>query len=362
MQKIEIGPIDRRLLEPIEYCISKNKKGIIKDLEITRGYAYRAIERTVKGKMYADALYMIERVCGICTNTHTINFCQAIESILGLTIPERASYIRVVTSELERIQSHFIALSEIMHAIGEHDLQVRFLICREKILRALEELSGKRIFHSINVVGGVKWDMQPHLSRNIIGTLHALNRQNDGFLKNVKSKRINSKLQGRGILKNSTALALGVVGPVARGSGVDLDIRKKLPYAAYQKIPFSVITEKNGDSRARVMVRLKEIGESIGIIVYALRNMPEGSISVKPSNQRTGFTASRTEAPRGELLHFVKLSDHGTIENYHLRTPTNTNINALKCISVGENIDQFMLLATSLDPCVACCDSVAMKA
>lgn len=362
MEKIEIGPIDRRLLEPIEYHISKDKAGVIKDLEITRGYTYRAIERTVKGKMYSDALYSIERVCGICTNTHTTNLCQGIESILGLTIPERASYIRVVTSELERIQSHFLALSEIMHAINEHNLQIKSLVCREKILEALEELSGKRIFHSINTVGGVKWDVHPLFCRNIVRTLRDLERQTQESVKSVCSEKVDSKLRGRGILKNSTALALGVVGPVARGSGVDFDIRKKLPYAAYQKISFSTVVEKDGDVKARVMVRLKEISESIGIITSALQKIPKGPISVKPSELSSGYTASRTEAPRGELLHFIKLSDQGTIENYHLRTPTNININALRHIAIGENIEEFMLLATSLDPCIACCDSVAMKA
>jgi Ni,Fe-hydrogenase III large subunit len=156
-------------------------------------------------------------------------------------------------------------------------------------------------------------------------------------------------------------MALGTVGPVARGSGVDFDIRKILPYAAYGKIPFSSIVETEGDVEARVKVRLKEILESIKIVSHTFNNIPQGPISMEPLVMKEGYTSSRTEAPRGELLHFIKLSERGVIENFHLRTPTKANANALKHIAKEENIEDFMLLVTSLDPCIACFDSAIIK-
>lgn len=361
MEKIEIGPIDLRLIEPVKYIISKDKKGTIKDVEIQHGYAYRAIEKIVKGKKYPDALYFIERICGICTITHTTNFCQGIESILGINIPERAAYIRVVSLELERIQSHLFMLSELMHVINERDLQLRLLISREKILGLLEKLSGNRILHSINTVGGVKKDISPEFSKNIIETLAELEKRITAFTSYINSQKVHSKIRGKGVLTRSSAIALGAVGPVARGSGIDFDIRKNLPYAAYGEIQFSSVVETEGDVEARVKVRLKEVLESIKIIQNALNNIPQGPISTEPLTMRAGYTSSRTEAPRGELLHFIKLSDRGTIENYHLRTPTKANVNTLKYLAIGENIEDFMLLVTSLDPCIACFDSAIIR-
>jgi ech hydrogenase subunit E len=361
LKLIEIGPINSELLEPIKYII-QDKKGKIKNVEISQGYAYRALEKLAKGKTYTDALYFIERICGICNFTHTTTFCQGIESILGIRIPDRAAYIRVVSLELERIHSHLLQVSESMHAIAEDKMRIRLILCREKVLAIYEEFSQNKTFQSGNAVGGVKNDISPKLAVSIIKTLYNVKNCAKSILSTLNGERVYSKMRGKGVLTQVSALELGTVGPVARGSGVDLDMRKVLPYAAYGKIDFSTILKTEGDVEARVRVRLEEILESVKIIQTAVENMPEGPIAVaEPPSLKGGMTSSRTEAPRGELLHFIELSDKGVVLNYHLRTPTKQNLPAIKRVAVGENIEGFVSLVNSFDPCIACNDSSLLR-
>ncbi len=361
MPKTEVGPIDARLLEPIKYVILHDDKGIIQGVKVQHGYAYRGMEKIVKGKQFLDAAYFVERICGICTATHSTNFCQGIESIMGIDIPKRAAYIRTVSLELERIHSHFLILSEIMHSIEEHSLQVEMLKNREAILGLFEKLSGSRVLHSMATVGGVKRNILPTLSTKILKVVGNIENNIQALIEQVNSPRISPKIRGKGVIDIQSAYDLGAVGPVARASGVKLDIRKALPYAAYGDIPFSLVIETDGDTWARTMVRLGEILESAQIIKTALYELPNGVLAVEPSMVKGGCATSRTEAPRGELLHFTKLSDRGFVEMFHLRTPTKANINLVERLVIGSKIEDYMLLATTLDPCIACFDSAMVR-
>ena len=158
-------------------------------------------------------------------------------------------------------------------------------------------------------------------------------------------------------LTREDALKLGVVGPVARGSGVDIDVRKDEPYEAYGEIPFNVITKDSGDVWARMNVRMDEIEESINIIEYALDHLPSGPFRVKvPRVVPAGEAVNRVEAPRGELFYYVKSNGTAMPERVKVRTPTFANIPAFLTTAIGETIADVPPNFVSLDPCFSCTD------
>jgi Ni,Fe-hydrogenase III large subunit len=160
-----------------------------------------------------------------------------------------------------------------------------------------------------------------------------------------------------GVLSKQDALKLCVVGPVARGSGVDMDVRRDEPYAAYNEIPFKVIIYDEGDSWARLMVRLDEIVESVNIIQYALEHLPSGPYRIRvPRIVPAGEAIGRVEAPRGELFYYLKSNGTTFPERVKVRTPTFANIPAFVKIAEDGNLADVPASFVSLDPCFSCTD------
>jgi ech hydrogenase subunit E len=222
----------------------------------------------------------------------------------------------------------------------------------------MESLTGNRVMASAITIGGVRRDLKEEKILKMKVELATL-KEKMGFYKRLFERDPTLKMRTKnvGVLNKLDALKLCVVGPVARGSDVKMDVRKDESYAAYDEIPFEMITYSEGDSWARLMVRLDEISESIDIIKYALDNLPSGSYRVKVSRiVPAGETLGRVEAPRGELFYYVKSNGTAYPERVKVRTPTFSNILSFVQIAEGGNIADVPTSFVSLDPCFSCTD------
>jgi formate hydrogenlyase subunit 5 len=354
---IVVGPQHPALLEPEKFSL-KVEGEIVKDVEPRIGYVHRGVEKAAEQRTYLQDVYLVERICGICNSCHAACFVETVEKILDIDVPLRGQYLRTIILELNRLHSHLLLLGHAGFEIGYETLFQYMWRDREPVLDLTEMLTGNRIIASAMTVGGVRRDLkETHIPK--IKTALANLKKKMGFYKQLfeKEPTLKMRTQNVGTLAKEDALKLCVVGPVARGSGVAMDVRKDEPYEAYGEIPFKLITYNTGDSWARFMVRLDEIVESINIIDYALDHMPQGPYRIKvPRVVPTGEAVNRVEAPRGELFYYVKSNGTAYPERVKVRTPTFANIPAFIKIAEGGNIADVPASFVSLDPCFSCTD------
>ncbi|MEM0049128.1 MAG: nickel-dependent hydrogenase large subunit [Candidatus Bathyarchaeia archaeon] len=365
--RIPFGPIHPALKEPVSLRVFVKGEEVV-DVDIVLGHVHRGIESLAEGRNLAQALYLVERICGICSHSHTTCFTQALEEISGIKPSERALYLRTLIFEMERIHSHLLLLGIMAYEVGFDTLFMFTWHVRERILDLFEKITGNRIHHAMNTIGGVRWDLTPEMVKELDACLGEIEKSikyiHDAFM----DKTVEKRTYGLGVLDHSRAIKLCVVGPTARGSGVNIDVRRDHPYAAYNdmKEVFSVILRKDGDVYARTEVRLLEIFESINIIRMVLDRLPEGSIRPEENIFRLmrkiqeGEAVSLVEAPRGELLYFVKTDGKGGLRRLKVRTPTFSNLACLKHVLVGHEIADIPVIVASIDPCLSCTNRVTI--
>ena len=357
---VVLGPQHPALHEP-ERFLFKLDGEVVVDVEPRLGYAHRGIEKAAEQLMFFQDVHLVGRVCGICNVAHTTCFCQAVESVGDIEVPPRARYLRTIVHELNRIHSHLLLLGITGLEVGFESLFQYLWRDREIVLDLMEKLTGNRVMAEFNTIGGVRRDLPVSLANETKKGMSTLKDRmnfygkvfNDDPTFGLRTKEI-------GILKLPEASKLSVVGPVARASGVEVDVRKHDPYAAYDEIPFDEIIYKEGDSWARLMVRLDEVAESIDIITYAVDNLPSGPYRVRvPRRMPEGEALSRIEAPRGELVHYVKSNGTAYPERVKIRSPTLANIISFRQMIRGCYIADIPAVLVSLDPCFSCTDRMA---
>lgn len=355
--KIIIGPQHPALIEPEKFQVSVEGE-IVTKVEPRIGYVHRGIEKSAESRTYVQDVYLVERVCGICNGPHAWTFSGAVEKILNIDIPRRAQFIRVITLELNRIHSHLLVLGHAGLEIGYETLFQYFWRDREPVMDLIELTCGNRVYESMISMGGVRRDLKEADSPRIKSVLEDL-RKKIPFYKQLYQNEptIKARMKGVGVLKREDAISLGVVGPVARASGYAIDVRKDEPYEVYGEIPFKEIVYTEGDTWARMNVRMDEVEESINIIEYALDNMPKGPIKVDvPRQIKAGEAVNACEAPRGELFYYVKSNGTEMPDRVKVRTPTFANLPSFLKTAIGESIADVPANFVSLDPCFSCTD------
>jgi Ni,Fe-hydrogenase III large subunit len=355
--KIFLGPQHPAMVEPERFALTVDGE-VVTEVEPRLGYVHRGIEKVAERRTYLQDIYLVERVCGICNACHTTCFCETVEALLGVNIPRRAQYLRTIILELNRIHSHMLLLGHAGLEMGYENLFHYLWRDRESIMELIELLTGNRVITSFVTIGGVRRDIKETIIKEVKSRVGDL-RKKMPFYRAIMEDDATFKARTRslGVLGKGDATRLCVVGPVARASGVERDVRRDEPYAAYGEIPFRVIVRSEGDSWARFMVRLEEIDESMNIIDYALDNMPSGAYRVRvPRVIPAGEAVSRVEAPRGELFYYMKSNGTSSPERVKIRTPTFANILAFTYIARGCNIADIPVIFSSLDPCFSCTD------
>jgi Ni,Fe-hydrogenase III large subunit len=357
--KIPMGPYHPGLEEPYKLDLICEGEAV-KDAKLKIGFNLRGIEHLAETRNYIQLTALMERVCGICSNIHTLTLCQAMEKLTGLTPPPRALYIRVVMAELERLHSHVLWAGIAAKLMG---FKTMFMTCfelREKVMDVLAAISGNRVNYSMNRIGGVNRDIEDPLA--LLSLIEALEKEMARTVIPIftTSTTARKRCAGIGVLTREKALSCGTVGPTARASGLAQDLRRAAPYAAYAEMDFDVPVQPDGDVRARVLVRALEIMESCKILRQALTKMPPGEIDTGDDKKivfTAGTATSRVEAPRGEVMYSVSWKENSkNPSRVHVRTPTFANMPAIRWMVIGARLADTPLIQASIDPCYSCTD------
>ena len=354
---IPVGPQHPLLKEPISVMLDVSGERIV-GATVNIGYVHRGIELLCEQRSYIQNVALVERICGICSHAHTTAYCQAVEALLGLEVSPRAACIRVLLCEMERIHSHLLWFGVLAEAIGFTTIFMYAWRDREMILDMMEELSGGRIAHAANVIGGVRIDVAAEQARSLLARLRVFGERMALFHEMVERDRsFHRRTRGIGHMDLELVHAYGVVGPPARATGCVLDVRLDAPYAAYPQLTLQVVTAPEGDVWSRAHVRLEEIAQSLGLCGQVLLALPEGPLAEQaPRRVPEGEIVSRVEAPRGELLYYVRSNGSERPARVKVRTPSMPALMALERILPGLETADIAAVIAGADLCVACAD------
>ncbi len=361
--RVPIGPQHPALKEPESFMVDLQGEKI-SAVTLRLGYNHRGIEKGCEERTYVQDVYLVERVCGICSHSHSTAFVQAVEEIAGLELPHRAKYIRTLIAELERVHSHLLWLGVAGHEIGFDTLLMYTWRDREQVMDLFAELTGNRVNYGINTVGGVRRDISPEQFPRILKVVDALEERTKYYIELAMTEEtLAQRLSGVGKLSKEDAVLLGAVGPTARASGVDRDTRRDDPYAAYGELEFQVVTDDRCDVFGRAVVRLGELMQTYSMIRQLVKQMPEGPITVKaPLRIPAGEAVSRYEAPRGEDVHYVKANGTDKPERVKIRAPTLANTQSVAKMLEDGYLADLPIVVAAIDPCFSCTDRmIAVK-
>jgi membrane-bound hydrogenase subunit alpha len=347
----------------------------IQSVDLAPGDNHRGIEFMGRNRNIVQIIYLAERICGICSASHPFAFCRAVENAAGMEVPPRAEYIRVIISELERIHSHILWAGVAAHELGFDSVLYLSWKVREEVMDLLEIITGNRVNYGMFMIGGVRRDITeqqiPRIRKTIEYYKDVYQKLEDVFLNDpsiaVRTKNV-------GMLTYEQALSLASVGPTTRASGVKKDIRQDQPYSAYADLDIKAITpdmhtgEVNGDVYDRIIVRVLEVLQSVQIVEYCINHLPEGEILSEPKIAKLlanlkkvkGEGVGRHEAPRGEVIHYVKLNESENPEVWKARAPTYNNLMSWVPMLQNQEVADIPIVIASIDPCIGCMDRVTL--
>ncbi|WP_298008874.1 MULTISPECIES: nickel-dependent hydrogenase large subunit [Anaerolinea] len=354
---VPIGPQHPALKEPGHFEFTVDGE-IVTDASVRLGYVHRGIEKGAEERSYIQDLYLFERICGICSHVHATAFALGVERLAGVEAPLRAQAIRSLVAEMERIHSHMLWLGVAAHEGGFDTLFMYSWRDREIVMDLLEAFTGNRVNYSVNLLGGVKCDVNESLRDQILRGMDQLEKRIQHYLNVVTTDRtFLARTEGVGRMTREQADLFGAVGPTARASGVPRDVRVDAPYAYYSTVPVRLITDERGDLLARFVVRINELFEAIRVIREILDHLPEGELTARmPRRIPAGETISRVEAPRGELFYFVKSNGGEKPERVKVRTPSLCNWGSVMQVAVGHKLADMPMILAGIDPCFSCND------
>jgi membrane-bound hydrogenase subunit alpha len=355
--KVALGPQHPALHEAVSLRMTLEGE-VIRDADLKLGYSHRGIEKLAEERSFIQNIYLTERICGICSHSHTTCFTQGVEKLMELVPAKRGLYIRTLIAELERVHSHLLWLGVAGQEAGFESFFMYTWRDREVVMDILEWISGNRVHYAMNTFGGVRRDVDELQKKKILDSLGLLKKRTEYYLNLAASEpTFVGRLAGVGKLSREQAVALCAVGPTLRASGVPMDVRRDDPYAVYDEIPFEVCTADSCDVLGRAVVRVKELIQSYAMIEYLLKNLPEGPFKVKaPRKVKPNEVYSRYEAPRGENVHYIKSNGSDKPERLKVRAPTLANYAATIAMLKNGFIADIPLIFAAIDPCICCAE------
>jgi NADH-quinone oxidoreductase subunit D len=342
------------------------------------GYLHTGIEKTCEAKFYQQVVPLTDRIDYLSPMANNLCYCLAVEKLIELEIPEKAQWVRVLLTELTRLNSHLVWLGTHAMDIGALTVFLYTFREREDILRLFEAVSGQRMMTSYFRIGGLSMEPPLDFFPRVQAFIKSFPEKIDEYSNLLTGNPIfANRLKGVGHLSAEDAIALGVTGPPLRASGVDFDLRRDMPYSGYEKFNFKVPVSTAGDTWARYLVRLDEMRESVSIIQQALDGMPEGPIKadapkiVLPDREKmktqmealihhfkivtegfavpAGEVYQGIESPRGQMGYYV-VSD-GTAKPYrvHMRNPSFATLQAVETMAKGRLLADLVAVIGSID-------------
>jgi|GEM_PF-7026 len=365
--EVVLGPFFPVLEEPSQWRLFVDGERVV-GAEYRGFFCHRAVEKLGDSVLgWNEVIALAERICGICGCVHSTAYCQAVEEAAGLAVPLRGRVVRTLVLELERLQSHLLWLGLAGHVVGFDWLFMHAWRLREPLMDLAERLTGSRKHFSLNLVGGTRFDVP----RAALGAVEACAGEVAAGARALADAlegddAWTARLAGVGVLTPQEARATGAVGPTARASGIDVDVRRDHPYAAYALVRFAVAVETGGDVLARTRVRVREVFESVAIVrqcVALLDHLPEGGVraDVPPDLPAGREGQGAVEAPRGEVHHFVRTGARRGPERWRVRAPSYQNLQAVPLMfKPGTQVADVPIALASIDPCFSCTERVEL--
>ncbi len=349
--RVPVGPVHAGIIEPGHFRFGVAGEPVLY-LQLRLFYVHKGIEKRFEHLPWRHGLYLAESISGDTAVGHSLAYAHAIERLLAMTVPRRAAVLRAVLLELERIDNHLADIGAIATDVAFVVPASRAQTMRERLLRVQERWLGTRLLRGSIALGGVRIDLSPVAARALRDHVRAIEKEFDdliGLL--IDSGTFTDRVDGTGTLSRQAALDLGIVGVAARASGIDVDLRRDHPTDAYPDLRFEVPVEEGGDVRARLMVRAREVEQSLKIIDRALEELPAGPLqvtlpeSLPPRASALGWA----EAWRGPCLHWIATDDRSRLTRVKVTDPSFLNWPGLVQAVPGNIIPDFPVINKSFN-------------
>ena len=353
---IPFGPQHPVLPEPLHLDLVVEDEVVLEAMPQI-GFVHRGLERLVQTRDYNQFIYVAERICGICAFGHSMGYAETVERLMGVEIPKRAEYLRVIWHELSRIHSHILWLGLAADAFGHEALFMHCWRLRERVLDLFEKTTGGRVIFSVVKVGGVQRDIDASMLNEFAHVLDGIRDEYAQICKAfLEDPSVYNRTSGVGVIPTDQALDLSMVGPFARASNVAYDVRS-LGNGAYGDLDdFQPILSSNCDCYARMEVRAAEVLQSIDMIKELSAKIPAGDIAVPvKGNPAIGAEACNVvEQPRGECYYFAKGNGTKYLDRMRMRTPTSQNLAGMAVALKGCDVADVNMIVLTIDPCISC--------
>ena len=356
---VPFGPFHPTLDEPAHFRLFVEGE-IVRGCEYRGFMVHRGIEKLADSVLtYNEIPMLAERICGICGCVHSVAYAQAVEQAVTIRPTERAEFIRTIMLEIERLHSHLLWCGLASHILGFDTLFMQSFRIREPIMWIAEKITGNRKTYSLCLIGGVRWDITSELRNDLRGVLDKIEKEWKPVADAIQGDRnVQKRTRGIGIASKTLVKEAGLIGPMARASGVSIDARHDHPYAAYDKVEFDVIVEQGCDVWSRLMIRVREVFESVRIIRQCLEKMPAGPIQQNLTDELPAgrFGMSSIEAPRGESHHYIVTGENNRPRRWRVRAPTYQNLQGVPAMIKDQQLADMTISLGSIDPCFSCTD------
>ena len=354
VQELPFGPIRADVTESAEFLFYYIGETIL-HYQPRLFFKHRGMEKRFQGLMPGPAVVLAERVSGVGSLAHALAYCQAVETAAGCTAPPRAQWLRVLLAELERLYNHLHYLGHLAHTTTLKVGEAEGKLLEERVKQLNARLTGSRFLRSVLIPGGLRRDLEP---RDWLGdALQTLRPEIDGYthrLANTDSHL--DRLITTGVLDRQTAFDQGATGPIERGSGLDRDLRRNHPYAAYAELGIAVPVREVGDAHARFEVRIAEIDASLDLIRQVLQELPDGPVRTEcvppPGAEGLGWC----ELPRGALFYAVHFDRDGRLARVKIKSPSFSNWRVFPFTVHETNMMDYAINEASFGLTIAGCD------
>jgi len=349
--EVPVGPIHAGIIEPGHFRFSVAGEPIMQ-LELRHFWKHRGVEKLFEQQTLTAAVPLAERVSGDTTVGHSLAYCQAAESLLGHEVPRRACYLRTLFLELERLHNHLGDVGAICNDTAYALAHAHCGRMKERLMQLNDRLAGSRFLRGVNRIGGIGVDLTADQLGEVVRELDGIEHDYSELERILfANASLTDRLETTGVLFERTAKDHAVMGVVGRASGIDRDLRRDRPFAAYDEIPVRVALYRYGDVRARMRVRMDEIHESIRLIRIIRARIPQGPVTAEATREPNPgeWALSAVEGWRGEILYAVMAGEGGRIHRCKVRDPSFVNWPAIQWAVLGNIIPDFPLINKSFN-------------
>jgi NADH-quinone oxidoreductase subunit D len=308
---LNVGPA-HPAMHGIIRIITRLDGEVVKDINVEIGYLHRGFEKMAETVDYNGVIPYTDRLNYVSPLINNMGYCMAVEKLLGLSVPDRCHYIRVIVSEISRITDHLTCVGASAMELGAFSVFLYMIKAREYLWELVEMVTGARLTVSYCRVGGVKADLPEGFDaqcRNALQETRKVIAEADALL--TRNRIFVDRMSGTGKISSEDAISYGITGPFLRGSGVEYDVRKDCPYAVYDRLEFDVPVGTRGDNFDRYLVRMEEMEQSIRIVEQALRDIPPGPFMAHPETGRPIPAAEMVD--EGKMGNILSIVDHRAV-------------------------------------------------